>query len=154
MTEDDERRADLPIEISAAAAGATLGLVGGPPGALAGAAAGPLIARGLGALKDGVLARRVQRSGFVLARAAELAGTDVDVLLERMHQSDDREELLLRGLRAAEDAGHLERLVALAQSLARAAVDDEDASLHWEKAFVRVLGELDAPHVELLRRFT
>jgi len=90
----------------------------------------------------------------VIGRAAEEAGIDEEKLVQRLQRSQDRAELLLRSLRAAEDAGHLDRLVAIALSLAAVAMDDEDKNLHWEKALVGVLGALDGPHFELLRRFT
>ncbi len=142
------------MDVAASSVGALVGLIGGPAGAVAGAATGPLFRKGLAVLRTRVLARRDEKAAFVIAEAAREAGLEPDELADRLQSTPDRAELFVRVLRAAEDAGHGDRLVALAQSLAAAATSDDDLLLHWEKAFVRAIGELDAPHIELLSRFT
>lgn len=144
----------LATDITASSVGALIGLVGGPVGAVAGAATAPLLRKGLIVLRNRVLDRRDEKAAFVIETAAREAGIEPDELAERLQSTPDRAELFLRVVRAAEDAGHVDRLVAIAQSLAAAATSNDDLRLHWEKAFVRAIGELDAPHIELLRRFT
>jgi outer membrane lipoprotein SlyB len=63
-------------DIAAGTAGAGIGLVFGPPGAVAGAVAGPTVGHAINRVRLYLTKRREERIGFVVARAAELTLTD------------------------------------------------------------------------------
>lgn len=144
----DNEREDVGADVAASATGAVIGSFGGPLGAVAGAAASPIVARVIRTW----FASRERRAEFVIEKAAELAGIDAEQLLGRF-RTEDEQEFVLRLLRAAEDAGGLDRLLALSASLASAAQEPAER-LDWHKACVKALGDLDAPHFRLLERFT
>src|SRR5687768_7810118 len=132
---------------AASVAGAGIGLVvGGPIGALAGALAGPALKRAMDAAVVAVTARREQRVEVLLGLAAQAAGEEPDVLVERLLADPAREELFVRAVRVAQDSGHLEKLMTLAGSLAVAA-GPEDASIELEDAIVHAVGMVDSAHL-------
>lgn len=129
------------------------GLVGGPPGAAAGFVVGKTVDRALSGALDAIRVRWRGRATYVVQAAAKRAGIEVDALCARMQEDAVREELFIRVLRAAQESALDEKLVALALSLAQGAQGAETDTIR-EAGFVRVLGDLDAMHLELVRAFT
>ncbi len=122
-------------------------------GALLGAAGQPLIkraARRLASYRE----RQPQRGAEVVALAARAAGLPVDDLLARLTATPEREELLLRTLRVAQDSAVLGRLVALSKALAAGAIATRPDQVQRETVFARALGELDGPHLAALTCFS
>jgi hypothetical protein len=140
-------------DVAAAGAGASIGLVGGPIGSVVGAAVAPVLARGLRAVFERYSRRQWARADRVLHLAAELAGIDDEELIERLRRTPEKEELLVRTVRAAAEAAVERKLVALAKSLAATTVGG-DEEVQWEAVFVRALSDLDTVHINLLERFT
>ena len=140
-------------DAATAAGAAALAIAAGPGGAIAGAAAAPVVSRVLMQLAGALGARRDARVVGVIARAAQLAGLEPAVLVQRLQASPEQEELLVRTMQAAADAAAEERLVMLATSLGHAATGTPlDAGR--EALFVRAIAELELLHVQLLERFT
>jgi uncharacterized membrane protein YgcG len=148
----ETRRTEAAVDTVVAACAASLALVAPVIGAAASTAV-PAISAGLKAALGRVARRREVRAATVLDAAANEAGLSVEALLGRLEADPQREELLLRTLTAARETASVDKLVALALALANGATAaDEDVT--WERTFVGVLADLDASHVELLRRFT
>src|SRR5690606_4187318 len=112
--EPDREQENLPADAAAATLGAALGLAVGPVGSILGAAAGPFIARGLKVVRTSIKGARENKEAFLILQAADYSGLSPEALVARLQEHDDRGELLLRALRAAQDAGSLEKLLALA----------------------------------------
>lgn len=157
MSEEKGQRIeiDTAIDVVAGTAGATIGaLVAGLPGAVMGSAAGSLTRGALAKAAATIRESREARAEFVVDKAAELGGVSSEELLERLASDPERQGLLVASLQAAQDAGTLEKLLALAGSLAAASFTAEEATFHWQLSFIRALGDLETPHVEVLRTFT
>ena len=154
-TDDAERREDAAAvgsDTLAAGVGAAIGLVGRPPGSIVGAVVAPGVARALRAFIERSTARQWDRADRLIKMAAKLAGVEVDVLFARLQGTPDREELLLRTLRAAGEASAEHKLVALAKSLASWSAGTAE-QVQWESVFVRVIADLDGVHIDLLDKF-
>lgn len=135
------------------AAGGLVGMaVGGPLGALLGAVTGVGADEALDVTATWLAAQQRRRAVHVVEAAAEIAGVYPRELLAQFDGDADREELLLRTLRAAQESSQEARLLGLARSLAAGAVAEADA-VQWEIAFVRALADVDAPHLAVLERF-
>lgn len=137
----------------ATATGAAALSLAGVEGLIAGAAAAPVVTAGIDALIDRWTARQHLRVSEVVARAAQAAGLPPSQLLERLRAAPEREELVIRTLRAAADTPAELKLVAFATSVAVVATR-EPAAVAWEALFVRALSDLDLAHLDVLRRFT
>jgi hypothetical protein len=124
----------------------------GPGGSIIGAAVGPVIDAAVDAALDRLGRRVMERPGYVLDRAAKIAGIHPRELEERLAQRPETDELLIRVVRAAMEAAQDERLVALALSLAKAT--EKDAETTFEMEFVAAVGGLSLHHFRLLERFT
>lgn len=98
--------------------------------------------------------RQEERVDFVIRLAAQEAGLDPKELVDRLDTDMDRQGLFIRTLRAAQDAGVVEKLVGLARALAAGAVTEDPATVQWEVAFVRTLADLDRSHLRVLEVFT
>jgi hypothetical protein len=100
------------------------------------------------------MGRRGERVTRVLVEAAERAGIGIDELAARIEGDDRREQLLLRTLEAAAGTAMEAWLPLYATALANGTIADELGDVSWETMFVRVLGDLDGAHLQLLDRFT
>jgi hypothetical protein len=70
--------------------------------------------------------------------------------IEAAVSGDDRQELLARALLIAQDTAYRDKRRALGRALA-AAASDTCTKVDTEMLFIRVLADLDEPHVRLLR---
>ncbi len=95
--------------------------------------------------------RRIAHGVEVLELAAEDSRQQLAALVEQAVRDEEHQEFLARVLTVAQDMAGEEKRRALARSLAAAAVG-EDAVLDEEFLFVRVVADLDAPHIRLLAR--
>jgi len=128
-------------------------VVAGPPGAILGAVAQPLVNQALVVLQRKMGELRSRRAAFLIAWVAADAHLSSEELLSRLQEDARKEELFLRVMRAAETTASGEKLVALALSLQRGARAESDDDLAWEVTFVRAIDDLDAVHFRFLRVF-
>jgi hypothetical protein len=150
---ENRRRRNVAPEMAVATAVAGLAAVD-PAAGIAAAGLAPVALAGTKAVLERIGARWNARAGSVLAVAAKTAKIDVDELRGRLEAAPEREELLLRTLTAAGNAAAREKLIAYALALANGAMTGDPNEVMWETTFVRTLDDLDATHLDLLRRFT
>lgn len=142
------------VDATSALVAAGVGMaVGGPVGALAGAAIAPAVKLGLEAAWDYMQNRQSVRVGQVIAIAADAAGISAAQLRDRLQSKPELEELFMRTIRAAANSAVEDEIVALAKALVVGATSDDPAQIEFESIFVDVVASLDFPHLELLKRF-
>jgi hypothetical protein len=129
------------------------GYLGPGAGALA-AAAVPLALAGLDHMSGVINSRRLEHDTETLLDAAEAFGANTAeefgdfikaALSDEWHQ-----ELLARALTIAQDTAMRDKRRALGRALA-AAASDTGTRVDEELQFIRVLADLDEPHIRLLR---
>jgi hypothetical protein len=135
------------------AAGATTGgaLIGGPPGAIAGAAAIPLLAGSVQKAIVAVQSRWRENTNAAVAHAAEAAGLGEDEVVRRLLMSSTGQELLYSAFTAAAHATTANKIAALGQALATGALATDPADMDPERRFVEAMADLDVPHIRLLK---
>jgi hypothetical protein len=142
------------VDAVSGALGASIGLlVAGPPGAILGGVTPAVFSRSLELVRNVRSRRQQARAAFVIAGAAKLAGLDPDEVVRRLERDEVREEVLIRTLRAAQDAALMPKLLGLAHSLASSCTTDSDAELNWESSFVAAIADCDHRHLQVLRAF-
>lgn len=142
----------LAARAAAGAVGATAGLAG-PAGALAGAALTPVLERAFVYLDKRFFQQRLVNAAETLADAAQAAGVEEDefeVFVEKLARDEQHQELLARVLSAAQDSAMRDKRRALGRVLANAA-DETGTKVDSELADARVIADLDAVHVRVLR---
>lgn len=140
----------MAVDVVAAAATTGVGaLLGGTPGAMAGAAMEPLLARALqrAGAEIGILRR--QSAAKVLNDASSRLGRSPDDVVELATRSPQSAQLLAEALFAAARTINEQKIRALAQALANGLRDDE-ARPDEEQLVVAALGEVEAPHIKVL----
>lgn len=132
---------------------ATAGAITGDPLIAAGAAtAAPAVVESAEVVIERRLALRRSKQERVIEAAAKGQGITIDELVGQVDTQAKR-DLLSVTLEAAAGAEVLDKLVAVALALGDgAAGTDEDAA--WQAEFVRTVGMLDQPRLELLLRFS
>jgi hypothetical protein len=138
------------VDVVAAAASTGVGaLFGGTPGAMAGAAMQPLLARALqrAGAEIGILRR--QSAAKVLDDASRRLGRSPDDVVELATRSPQSAQLLAEALFAAARTVNEQKIRALARALANGLRDDE-ARPDEEQLVVAALGEVEAPHIKVL----
>jgi hypothetical protein len=133
----------------AAASGAIDPMIG-----VGAAAAAPAALAGAHAVIGRMERRRAAKRAAVIASAAQYAGIDAAELDARLRVNPDGEELLLRTLRASEDTGLTDKLIAYSIALGTGAKARDNQEVRWETAFVAALDDLNADHLCLLQKFT
>lgn len=118
--------------------------VGGPAGAMVGAAAAPLVEHLLGKGNRRYLAN----AQTMLLRAARLGGRSVDELAAYVEASAKREAAAVNAVRAAADTLYDPKVTALALVLAYGLTDD--ARLEMSAVYHRALRDLETYHVRVL----
>jgi hypothetical protein len=150
--ERTERTEGTVVEVAVGSSAAALGLTHPVLGAVAGGMS-PAIAEGIKAVVRRLVGRQREKSEYVLAWVAHLAGIDPKELERRCQSNPALEQLLLRVVSASEQTALPEKLVAYALSLvAGASSSEKNNELRWETAFVLALQDLDPDDLELLRR--
>lgn len=144
---------DLAIRVVAATLGASGGLAG-PGGAAAGTALTPLIEVGLARVVEELSSRRRNHAADTLMDAAQAAGAGNEEeflkFVDAAVSDERRQELLARTLIIAQDTALRDKRRALGRALA-AGVADSGTRVDEELLFIRVLDDLDEPHIRLLR---
>jgi hypothetical protein len=140
-----------PQEAAAQAAGALLGLViGGPAGALIGAASGPLLVPFAERIWAEFRGDAQARGGVVVGVAAHERGVDLQQLLEQVLAGSEAQQLLAGlAIQAASQTTSHDKIRALGRALANGLVDDE-AVVDEQLLLVRALEDLEAPHIGVL----
>jgi hypothetical protein len=152
-SEEKHRRRNVAPEMAVAAAVAGLAAAN-PPAGIAAAGLAPAALAGAKAVVEQIRVKWNARAAAVLAAAARAANIDVHELRARLETEPEREELLLRTLRAAGNTVLNEKLIAYALALAAGGVADDVHDVAWETTFVRALDDLDPASLGLLQRFT
>lgn len=138
-------------EVVAAVIAAGAGtMVGGPTGTLAGAAAGPVLTRGLDRVVNEIQHRRLQRGAQVYDEAANFADLTRDELAGRLANDERLLELAGRALLVAQDAALQEKRLALSRVLAQALRQPDKARVDRSLLLVSVVGAIDAPHIRFM----
>ncbi|MCM4083896.1 hypothetical protein [Paractinoplanes hotanensis] len=150
--DDDQKSRALAARAAAGAVGAAVGLAG-PGGALAGAALTPVLERAFVYLDKRFFRQRMVNAAETLADAAQAAGVEDDefeMFVEKLARDEQHRELLARVLSAAQDSAMRDKRRALGRVLANAA-DDTGTKVDSELADARVIADLDAVHIRVLR---
>jgi len=126
-----------------------------PEAGIAAAASAPTLVDSIKSLAYRIEQRRADKVDQLLKWSSKFANVELGDLLSRCYANPEVEELLLKVLRATEDTTLRGKILSFAMSLAKGTSPGmSDASLRWEKTFVRVVDDLDPVHLELLDRFT
>lgn len=134
----------------------TAGLAGylGPGPATVAAGAAPVVLAGLDFIAGTIGSRRFDHATETLTDAAEEAGAetaeDFVEFVKTAVSDEDRQEVLARALTIAQDTAMRDKRRALGRVLAQAA-SDTGTKVDQELVYLRVLADLDEPHVRLLR---
>ena len=121
------------------------------------AGAAPIVLVGLDYIFGTIGSRRLDHATETLTDAAEEFGAEtteefVDFVKAAV-SDEDRQELLARALTIAQDTAMRDKRRALGRVVAEAA-RDTGTKVDKELVYLRVLDELDEPHVRLLRLMT
>lgn len=151
MAEVDKHELAEQVVITVAAGLA--GYLGPGAGALA-AGSVPLALAGLDRIASIIGSRRLEHDVETLLDGAEAFGAEtVEEFMEFVEAAvsdEDRQELLARTLTIAQDTAMRDKRRALGRALA-AAASDTGTKVDPEMLFVRILADLDEPHIRLLR---
>jgi hypothetical protein len=134
-------------------AGLAAGYAGPLVGALATGAV-PVVQLGMDYIARAIGSRRIEHASETLEDAADVFGAETPeefIEFVKAAVSDaEHQELLARALTVAQDAAMRDKRRALGRALA-SATRDRGTRVDEEMLFIRVLDELDAPHIRLLR---
>jgi hypothetical protein len=137
----------------------TTGLAGylGPgPGAIA-AGAAPVILAGLDYISGTIGSRRLDHATETLTDAASEFGAETTEefieFVEAAVSDKERQELLARALTIAQDTSMRDKRRALGRVVAQAA-SDIGTKVDKQLIYLRVIDDLDEPHIRLLRLMT
>lgn len=151
MAEVDKRELAEQVVITMAAGLA--GYLGPGAGALA-AGGVPLALAGLDRISSIIGSRRLEHDVEALLDGAEAFGAETPAefveFVEAAVSDEEHQELLARALTIAQDTAMRDKRRALGRALA-AAAGDTGTKVNDELLFIRVLADLDEPHVRLLR---
>jgi hypothetical protein len=151
MAEIDKR--ELAVQVVIAMAAGVAAYDGPGAGALA-AGVAPLALAGLDRILSIIGSRRLEHNVETLLDGAEAfgAGTPEEFMefVEAALSDEDRQELLARTLIIAQDTAMRDKRRALGRALA-AAASDTSTKVDTEMLFIRILADLDEPHIRLLK---
>lgn len=123
--------------------------IGGPAGAIGGAAATPFLTEGFQRLADGVMAWRRQRGAEVFTGTAQELSLQEEELADRLLHNERLAELAGRTFLIAQDASLRAKRRALSAVLSNATQGDEAAIEHG-LLLLPVLASIDAAHIRFL----
>jgi hypothetical protein len=136
---------------SGSVGGALVGLaLGGPQGALAGAAVEPV----LELIVSETLTRRRERGQRVLAVASSAAGMPPEELLQRILRDERLLDLAAAVVAAASQTMVDAKIRTLGRALAAGALASDDAIVDEQRFLVDTLADLEAPHVRVLHQLS
>lgn len=119
-------------------------------GALAGAAAGPVLATGFEVAANRIAAHRAARTAEVMWEVTRSLGIEASELEERLLADERLLEFAGRVLGAAQDVSLTEKRRALSRALAAAVADPAPARLDIWELLQTAIREIDAPHIRFL----
>jgi len=127
--------------------GALVGLaIGGPAGAVVGAATEPALEQ----LVSAALALRRRRGERAYEVAADEAGMSPDELLRSILGDERLLDLAVAVVTAAAETALDAKINALGRALATGATAADDAVVDEQRLLVRILADLEAPHIRVL----
>jgi hypothetical protein len=135
------------------------GLAGylGPGAGAVAAGAAPIVLAGLDYISGTIGSRRLDHATETLKDAAEEFGAETTEefveFVKAAVSDEDRQELLARALTIAQDTAMRDKRRALGRVVAQA-VRDIGTKVDKELIYLRVLDDLDEPHIRLLRLMT
>jgi hypothetical protein len=156
--EDDDQRSKYEVakQVVINVAAGLAGYLGPGAGALA-AGAAPIVLAGLDYISSTIGSRRLDHSTETLTDAADEFGAETtDQFIEFVKAAvsdEDRQELLARALTIAQDTAMRDKRRALGRVVAQAA-SDTGTKVDKQLIYLRVLDDLDEPHIRLLRLMT
>jgi len=137
--------------------GVAAGLAAGYAGPIAGAAASgaaPAVLAGMDYISATIGSRRLEHATEMLGDAADEFGADTPEEFVKFVQAavsdEQHQELLARALTIAQDTAMRDKRRALGRVLASAATET-GTKVDDELLFIRVLADLDPPHIRCLR---
>jgi hypothetical protein len=149
----EEGKHELAIQVGVAVLNATATLNSPGAGAIA-TVLSPFAVAGLQRIFDTLGSRRKEHVAQTLLDGAEAFGAkteeDFATFLEAAICDEEHQELLARALTIAQDTAMRDKHRALGRALAAAACDI-GTKVDAEILFIRVLADLDEPHIRLLR---
>ena len=136
---------------SGSVGGALVGLaLGGPEGALAGAAVEPVLEQ----VVSETLARRRARGRQALAVAASSTDITPEDLLDRILRDEQLLDLAAAVVAAASETMVEAKIQALGRALAAGALATDDAVVDEQRFLVDILADLEAPHIRVLKQLS
>jgi len=153
MSDEDSGVVITAVEVTAAVVSAGAGLaLGGPAGAVAGAAASPMMTAGLRSLVDHVSMWRARRAGEAFTLAAKICGLSEDDFALRLGADERLSELAGRVLLTVQDMALPAKRKALAKVLAEAGRMRDSTEAQYEHGLlvVRAIATLDGPHIRIM----
>ena len=152
MSDDKDSRYDLATEVVVAVATGVVSLAGPIPGAVATGAA-PLVQAAINHVRDVISRSRLDHQVEIVMDGAEAFGAKTFEafrdFINAAIRDDEHRELLARALITGQDAAMRDKRRALGRTLASAA-SDIGTKVDDELLFIRVLADLDEPHIRLL----
>jgi hypothetical protein len=149
--QDDRTEPGLGMNALAGATGAAVGFaVGGPGGAVIGAAATPYLAVVFQKMGDKIWADRSRRANKMLETAAEAAGLSTEELADRAMESEESRFLTDKAVQAAADTIWPEGVKAIGRALASGLLAADKPALDIRLRILGIMQGLDEMHVALL----
>lgn len=153
MSDDKDSRYELATEVVVAIATGAVGLAGPVPAAVATGVA-PLVQAAINHVREVIGRSRLDHQVEILIDGAEAFGAksfeDFRDFIDAAVRDDEHRELLARALTVGQDAAMRDKRLALGRACASAA-SDTGTKVDDELLFIRVLADLDEPHIRLLR---
>jgi hypothetical protein len=153
MSNDKEARYELATQVVVAVATGAVGLTGPIPAAVATGAA-PLVQAAINHVHNVISRSRLNHQVEIVMDGAEAFGAQnfetFNEFIDAAISDYEHRELLARALIAGQDAAMRDKRRALGRVLASAA-SDTGTKVDDELLFIRVLADLDEPHIRLLR---
>jgi hypothetical protein len=150
-------RGDLARQVVVNVAAGLAAGYAGPVGGAAAAGAVPVVLAGMDYISATIGSRRVEHATETLEDAADAFGAETpDEFIKFVQEAvsdPERQELLARALTIAQDTAMRDKRRALGRVVAQAA-SDSGTKVDNEMIYLRVLADLDEPHVRLLRLMT
>lgn len=145
-----QRTKGLLPEVGGSVGGALVGLaIGGPGGAIAGAATAPAVVTLMNIVKD-ALQRRTERAQQVLVEAADLCDLSIVELESLLTESDERLAFSVSVLTAAADTPLSEKIAAFTRLLALGAQAEREQLVNEYLLITHALTAMEAPHLQVL----
>jgi hypothetical protein len=156
MDDDQQSLYEVARQVVVNVAAGLAGYLGPGPGAVA-AGAAPIVLAGLDYISGTIGSRRVDHATETLTDAATDFGAETtDEFMEFIKAAvpdEDRQELLARALTIAQDTAMRDKRRALGRVVAQAA-RDTGTKVDMQLIYLRVIDDLDEPHIRLLRLMT